>query len=121
MLLAAAVAAKGSLVVFLIIILTTFLLAFNHWFYLIVLRAWEYMRRELVNPLMPAAAAQAKVYFVPNQPPPYQQQVTMYGVGGAFPSSPPPRYQSSVYNKTIQEVCRRVAGKILRGNFGKIK
>ena len=120
MLLAAAVAAKGSLVVFLIIILTTFLLAFNHWFYLIVLRAWEYMRRELVNPLMPAAATQAKVYFVPGVTN-YQQQVTMYGVGGAFPSSPPPRYQSSVYNKTIQEVCRRVAGKILGGNLGEIK
>ena len=76
------------------------------------------MRRELVNPLMPAAATQAKVYFVPGVTN-YQQQVTMYGVGGAFPSAS--RYQSSVYNKTIQEVCRRVAGKILGGNLGEIK
>ena len=67
----------GAYGVFLNIILATLLLAFAHWTYLIVLRAWEYMRREMANPipLIPAAATQAKVYFVPDQPPPYQQQV----------------------------------------------
>ena len=100
-----ALAAKlGSVVLFFIIILTTFVLAFAHWIYLIVLRAWEYMRRELVNPLMPAAAAQAKVYFVPGLPN-YQQQLPMYGVGRALPLDPLPGYQSSV---KIQEVCRGV-------------
>ena len=113
LLLVSKVAALGSVVFFLIIILTAFVLAFVHWIYLIVLRAWEYMRRELVNPLpvMPAA----NVYSVPDQPPPYQQQVPMYGVGEAFPLTPPPRYQSSV---KLQEVCRRVAGKSLNGALG---
>ena len=120
MLLVAKVAAKGAYGVFGIIIGVTLGLAFAHWIYLTVWRAWQYMRRELANPLpfIPAAAAQANAYFVPGLPN-YQQQVPMYGVGRAFPSAS--RYQSSVYNKTIQEVCRRVAGKILRGNLGKIK
>ena len=98
-----ALAAKlGSVVLFFIIILTTFVLAFAHWIYLIVLRAWEYMRRELANqlPRMPAA----NVYFVPGLPN-YQQQLPMYGVGRALPLDPLPGYQSSV---KIQEVCRGV-------------
>ena len=97
-------AGLGAIVVFLITIATTLALAFAHWIYLIVWRAREYMRRELANPLplMPTAAAQANSYFVPGQST-YQQQVPMYGVGGALLSAP--GYQSSVYNKTIQEVC----------------
>ena len=115
LLLVSEVAALGSVVFFLIIILTAFVLAFAHWIYLIVLRAWEYMRYKLANllPVMPAA----NVYSVPDQPPPYQQQVPMYGVGEAFPFplAPPPRYQSSV---KIQEVCRRLAGKRLSSALG---
>ena len=120
MLLAAAVAALGAGLVFLIAIATTLGLVLGHWIYLIVWRAREYMRRELANPLplMPTAATQANAYFVPGLLT-YQQQVPWYGVGGAFPSAP--GYQSSVYNKEIQEVCRRVAEKILRGNLGEVK
>ena len=105
LLLAAVVAGLGAIVVFFITIGVTLALVLAHWIYLIILRAREYMLRKLANPLpfMPAAAAQANVYYVPDQPPPYQPQVPMYGVGGAFPSAP--GYQSSVYNKTIQEVC----------------
>ena len=107
LLLAAAVAALGAGLVFLIAIATTLGLVLGHWIYLIVWRAWDYMRHKLVDPLplMPAAAAQANVYFVPGIPN-YQQQIPMYGVGGAFLSVP--GYQSSVYNKTVQEVCRGV-------------
>ena len=113
-------AALGAGLVFLIAIATTLGLVLGHWIYLIVWRAREYMRRELANPLplMPTAATQANAYFVPGQST-YQQQVPMYGVGGALLSAP--GYQSSVYNKTVQEVCKVVAGKILRGNLGEVK
>ena len=112
-------AGLGAIVVFFITIATTLGLVLGNWIWVIVLRAREYMICKLANPLMPAAAAQANVYYVPDQPPPYQPQVPMYGVGGALLSAP--GYQSSVYNKTVQEVCKVVAGKILRGNLGEVK
>ena len=120
LLLVAKVAALGAVIVFCIIIGVTLGLVIAHWIYLTVWRAWQFMRRELANPLplIPAATARANTYFVPGLLT-YQQQVPWYGVGGAFPSAP--GYQSSVYNKEIQEVCRRVAEKILRGNLGEVK